>query len=104
MSHSPCLIPLNVILRNLESTCQFASNKDKINHLLFIDDLKLYAKSEKGLDSLVQTVRIFNYGFDMEIDIDRCATLVPKKGKITKADRISLLDGRSMKGLIERAG
>ena len=104
MSHSPCLIPLNVILRNLKSTCQFASNKDKINHLLFIDDLKLYAKSEKGLDSLVQTVRIFNYGFDMEIDIDRCPTLVPKKGKITKADRISLLDGRSMKGLIERAG
>ena len=101
MIHSLCLIPLNVILRNLESTCQFASNKDKISHLLFMDDLKLYAKSEKGLESLVQPVRIFNDDSGMEIDIEGRATLVPKKRKITKLDRISLHDGRFTKRVIE---
>lgn len=52
------LIPLSLVLRKVKSTYEF-SNKEKINHLLFKDDVKLFAKSEKGLDSLVQTVRMF---------------------------------------------
>ena len=40
----------------------------------------------------------------MEFGIDKCAALVLKKGKITKFDEISLLDGRVMKGLIKEAG
>ena len=36
-----CLIPLSVILRNSKSAYQFSSHKEKINHLLFMDDLKL---------------------------------------------------------------
>ena len=67
---------------NSESAYQFSSNKEKINHLLFIDDLKLYAKNEKDLDSLVQTVRIFSNGIGMEFGIDKCATLVVKKRKL----------------------
>ena len=31
----------------------------KVNHLLFMDDLKLFAKIEKELDSLVSTVQGF---------------------------------------------
>ena len=69
-----------------------------------MDDLKLYAKREKGLESLVQPVRIFNDDSGMEIDIERRAKLVPEKRKITKLDRISLHDGRFMKRLIEWAG
>lgn len=52
------LIPLSLVLRKVKSTYEF-SNKEKINHLLFKDDVKLFAKSEKGLDSLVQTVQMF---------------------------------------------
>ena len=37
----------------------------KLNHLLFMDDLKLYAKSETGLDSLVQTVHMFSNDIGM---------------------------------------
>ena len=40
----------------------------------------------------------------MEFGIDKCATLVLKRGKITKFDEISLPDGRVMKALIEGAG
>ena len=69
-----------------------------------MDDLKLYAKNEKGLESLFQTVRIFSDDIGMEFGIDKCATLVLKRGKITKFDGISLPDGRVMKALIERAG
>ena len=52
------LIPLSLVLRKVKSTYEF-SNKEKINHLIFNDDVKLLTKSEKGLDSLVQTVPMF---------------------------------------------
>ena len=99
-----CPIPLTLILHKSESAYKFSSTKEKINHFLFMDDLKLYTKNEKGLDSLVQIVRIFSEDIGMECGIDKCATLVLKRWKITKFDEISLLDGRVMKGLIEGAG
>ena len=97
------LIPLTLILHKSESTYQFSSMKEKINHLLFMDDLKLYAKNKKGLDSLVQTVRIFSDDIGMEFGIYTCTTLVLKRGKLTKFDEISLPDGTVMKVLIEEA-
>ena len=69
-----------------------------------MDDLKLYAKNEKGLESLVQIVRIFSDDTGMEFGIDKYAALVLKRGEITKFDGISLPDGRVMKALIEGAG
>ena len=32
----------------------------KINHLLYMDDLKLYAKSSTEIESLLNTVQIFS--------------------------------------------
>ena len=55
------LIPLTHILRTANPGYEFPT-RGTINHLLFIDDLKLYFKSEKALDSLTQTVRIFRKG------------------------------------------
>ena len=51
-----CLLPLTHILRDAEPGYLFVSNRQKVNHLLFMDDLKLYASNEKSLQSLIQTV------------------------------------------------
>ena len=98
-----CLVPLATILRKSESAYHFSSNKGKTNYLLFMDDLKLYAKNEKSLESLVHTVQIFNDDIDMESGIDKCAPLVLKREKTAKFDGISLSDGRFRKRLIKRA-
>ena len=45
-----------------------------------MDDLKFYSKSEKTLDFLIQTVRIFSEDIGMQFGIDKCAMLVIKKG------------------------
>ena len=58
-----------------------------------MDDLKLYSRSEKGLDSLVQTVHVFSEDIGMEFGIEKCAMLVMEKGKIVKSVGIELLDG-----------
>ena len=54
------LIPLSLILRKAKAACEFSESKEKMNHLLFMNDLKLYSQSEKGLDSLVQTACVFS--------------------------------------------
>ena len=64
-------------------------------------DLKLYSRSEKGLDSLVQTVRVFSEDIGMEFGIEKCAMLVMEKGKIVKSVGIELPDGKVIKSLQE---
>ena len=51
------LIPLSLILRKAKAAYEFSGSKEKINHLLFTYDLKLDSRNEKGLNSLVQTIR-----------------------------------------------
>ena len=59
------LIPLNLILKKVKAEYEFSESKEKINYHLFMDDLKLYSRSEKRLDSLVQTVRVFSEDIGM---------------------------------------
>ena len=47
------LIPLSLILRKENAAYESSKSKEKINHILFMDDLKFYSRSEKGLHSLV---------------------------------------------------
>ena len=61
-----------MILRKPKTAYEFSERKKKINHLLFMDDLKWYSRSEKGLDSLVQTVRLFSEDIGMEFGIEVC--------------------------------
>ena len=47
------LITLSLILRKAKAAYEFSESNEKINHLLFMDDLKLYSRREKGLNPLV---------------------------------------------------
>ena len=93
------LIPLSLILRKAKAVYEFSASKEKIDHLLFMDDLKLYTRSEKGLDSLVHTVRVFSEDIEMEFDIEKCIMLVMEKEKIVKSVGIELPDGKVIKSL-----
>ena len=45
-----------------------------------MDDLKLHEKTDKGLDSLIQTVRIFNSDICMVFGIEKSNILILKRG------------------------
>ena len=66
------LIPLSLILRKVKAAYELSESKEKINHLLFMDNLKLYSRSEKALDSLVQAVPVFSEDIGMEFVIEVC--------------------------------
>ena len=45
-----------------------------------MDDLKLYGKTDKRRDSLIQTVRIFSSDICMEFGMEKCYILILKRG------------------------
>ena len=52
-----CLIPLTEQLNRLNTGYEEHTTKTKISHLLYMDDLKLIAKSEEELQKQIQTVK-----------------------------------------------
>ena len=69
------LIPISIILNEIDLRYVTRQNQ-KLNYLLFMDDLKQYPKSERELDSLIQTVRIFSGDVGMVFGLGKCAVLV----------------------------
>ena len=94
------LILLTHILRAADTWHKFR-NGEAINHLLFMDDLKLFPKSERTLNSLIQTIRIFSEDIGMQFGIEKCAMLVMKKGKILNSDGIEFPIDKVNKSLEE---
>ena len=69
-----------------------------------MDDLKLYGENEKALGSLVQTVRIFTSDIRMEFGIEKCATMIQKRGKVVRSEGIKLPDEKVIKSLQDNKG
>ena len=84
------LIPLTMILRHVKAGYDLGKQQGKINHLLFMDDLKLFGKTEGQLETLINFVRVFSSDINMEFGIEKCGILVMKKGKYAKSDGIKL--------------
>ena len=46
-----------------------------------MDDIKLFAKNEKELETLIDAVRMYSQDIGMELGIEKCAMLLIKSGK-----------------------
>ena len=75
------MMPLNHILRKCTAGYKLSKSQEKINLLIYMDDIKLFAKNEKGLETLIQTARIYSQDIRMEFGIEKCAMLVMKSDK-----------------------
>ena len=53
------MTPLNHILRKCAAGYKLKS-QEKINHLMYMDGIKLFAKNEKELETLIRAVRIYS--------------------------------------------
>ena len=59
----------------------------------------MYSRSEKGLDSLVQTVCLFSEHIGMKFGVEKCAMLAMEKGKTVESVGIEFPDGKVIKSL-----
>ncbi|XP_066983792.1 uncharacterized protein [Macrobrachium rosenbergii] len=80
---------------------QLKKGSNRINHLMFVDDIKPYGKSIKEIDTQIQTVRIVSGDIRMESGIEKCALINVQEGKVTRTECIKLLDGNSIKHINE---
>ena len=61
------LIPVTIILRTLKQGYSFGKGKERLNHILFMDDLKLCGSNDE-IGSLMKVVKIMSG--DMECNLD----------------------------------
>lgn len=78
---------------------QVSGRAGKINHLLYMDDLKLYAGTRGGIESLLNTVRIFSEDIGMQFGLDKCATMTLRRGKLIESEGIEFENGDIIKNL-----
>ena len=72
-----CMIPLTHVLNKAKARYTIGG-KGKINHLLFMDDLKLYGKSENECLLL----RSLEKDIAMEFSIRKCGVIIMNRGKV----------------------
>ena len=52
------MMPQNTILRKCMAGYRLSRSQEKINHLMYMDGIKLFTKNEKELETLIRTIRI----------------------------------------------
>ena len=80
------MIPLTILLKREDLGYKWGPGQKLINHLLFMDDLKLYGKSMMELESLIEIVRVYSRDIGMEFGMDKCAVLELKAGIRVQCD------------------
>ena len=70
-----CLLPLTMILCKCFSVYQLGHEHNLVNHLLCLDDLKLYGRNQWEIQPLVATVKMFSDDICMKFGLDKCASL-----------------------------
>jgi hypothetical protein len=62
-----------------------------VNHLLYMDDIKLYAKSVAQLKKMIAEVKIFSDQMKMKFGLDKCKTVHIVRGKLKEDSQVLLL-------------
>ena len=70
------MMPLNHILRKCTAGYKLSRSQEKVNHLMYMDDIKLFTKNEKELETLIHTVRIYSQDIGMEFGIENVQCLL----------------------------
>ena len=96
-----CMIPITSVLRKVRAGYVLRGGEVKVNHLLFMDDLKLFGKNEGETNGLVSTVQMISKDIGMEFGIKKCGMLVMKRGKLSTTDGIELAGGEKIREVDE---
>ena len=93
------MMPLNHILKKYATGYKLTKSQEKISHRMNMDDIKLFAKNEKELETLRQAVRIYSRDIEMEFGIEKYAMRSEKR---CMTERISKCSRRNFRILVWR--
>ena len=63
------MMPLNHKLRKCTAGYKLCRLQENINHLMYMDNIKLFAKNENELEILIHAVGIYSQDIGMEFGI-----------------------------------
>ena len=84
------MMPLNYILWKCRRGIKFAKSKEKINHLMYMDDIKTFARNKKGQATSIRTIRTYSQDIEIEFGIEKFAMLKMKSRKRENTEGIEL--------------
>ncbi|XP_044766225.1 uncharacterized protein LOC123322347 [Coccinella septempunctata] len=67
---------------------------NKLTHLFFMDDLKLFARGRKYLEGQLELVRQFSKDIGMRFGIEKCAMVDVTRGRLDRGEDVVLSDGQ----------
>ena len=91
------LIALSFELLSLEYGYKIRT--ERITHLFYMDDLKLYAKDDNELEGLLRIVKGFSDDIGMDFGLSKYAEVTFKRGKLQKSDHVWLNEETIIKDL-----
>lgn len=98
------LNPLSNLLNRTEYGFNIRNQKQnvhKINHLLYMDDIKLYAKNQQELQRLIKIIEKFTTDIKMEFGIDKCKTQHIERGLWTNRNTTETLNSETLQNMDE---
>ena len=90
-----CMVPLTKILQNVKAG--YTLGEGRINHLFFMDDLKVYGKNKAEIESLVSTVQLISQDIGIEFGIKKSSVEALKREKLCKSEGIKLINRQAIK-------
>ena len=97
------MVSLSLILTKVNVTYELVKKEYNLNHLLFMDDLKLFSKSEEQMDTLVKSVHVFSTDIGMEFGTKKWGVLTMKREEVVRCKGIKLPNSEVMKE-VEKEG
>ena len=92
------LIPLSHLLQQSGKGYQISPDL-LINHLLYMDDIKLYGRNDSELQSFCTVVNTFATDVCMSFGLDKCNCITIHRGKLKESDHIELPSGEVIQQL-----
>ena len=68
---------------------------------MFMDDIKLFGRGTREINTLVQTIGIVSGDIRMELGIEKYALINIQRGKVTRTEGLQLLNGNNIKDIDE---
>lgn len=93
------LFSLTTMLGRTNTGYLCKNEKQKVNHLLYIDELELIAKSDKELKTQLKIVQQFSDDVQMQFGLDKCAKATFLDGRLHLSENIEINDTTTIRAL-----
>ncbi|KAM3959727.1 uncharacterized protein ACR2FA_006251 [Aphomia sociella] len=95
------LNPLSTLLRDSGLGYRLRRGGEVVSHLLYMDDLKLFASKRQDLTKLLEITQDFSNSIRMEFGVDKCAVLHVQRGRVMNSESIQLPENICLRSLSE---